>query len=82
MSNSKFGLLIFVIIGVGVMIAFGPRFLDQQQEKRDSSVDCILYRNYMQAALQYQQAGNDLARDAQLSKAIKQQKAGKCSDFF
>ena len=82
MSNSKFGLLILVIIGVGIMIAFGPRFLDQKQAERDKSTDCLLYRTYMQAALQYQQMGNDLARDAQLTKAIERQSAGKCSDFF
>jgi len=82
MSNSKFALLILVIVGVGVMIAFGPRFLDQKQGERDNSTDCMLYRTYMQAALQYQQLGDDPARDAQLTKAIERQKAGNCSDFF
>jgi len=41
-----------------------------------------LYRTYIQSALQYQQLGDDLARDAQLTKAIERQKAGNCSDFF
>ena len=69
-----------------MLVAFGPDFLNKQlssmQAERDGSVECILYRAAMEEARGWQDIGDNRGVEIALEKAIKHQKAGKCSDIF
>jgi len=81
MSNGQLGLLIAVIVGVGVMIAFGPRFLDQQQAERDKSTDCMMFRSFVDFAIDYQKLEQQAEMQRTLGEALDYKAAGNCSDY-
>ena len=85
MSKNQFTILIFVIIAVGLMAAFGPDYLKSnrsaKQAERDQSVECMRYRTAMIEAVSWQKMGNTKAMEGSLLQASKHKKAGDCSDF-
>ena len=86
MSKIQFNILIFVIIAVGLMVAFGPDYLQinrsAKQAERDQSVECVRYRNAMIEAMSWQKMGNTKAMEGSLLQASKHKKAGNCSDYY
>ena len=81
MSNTQLGLLITVIVGVGIMIAFGPRFLDHQQSKRDDSHECTMFRMYTDFAFKWGQLDDQAEVQRTLGEALDYKTAGNCSDY-
>ena len=86
MSKTQFTILIIVIIAVGVMVAFGPDYLQNnrtaKQAERDQSVECMRYQTAMIEAMSWQKMGNTKAMEGSLLQASKHKKAGKCSDYY
>ena len=86
MSKIQFSILIFVIIAVGVMVAFGPDYLQgnrsAKQAESDQSAECLRYRTAMIEAMSWQKIGNTKAMEGSLLQASKHQKAGNCSDYY
>ena len=78
MNNTKFLILIIVLIGVGFGVVFGPRILDQQQADRDASFNCSMYRLTLELAIKYQEL-NDTRAAAEYGKAIDFFEEGKCT---
>ena len=78
MSNIQLGLLISVIVGVGVMIAFGPRFLDHLQAERDDTHECTMFRMHVDFAFQFGQLDDQTGVQRNLGEALNFKKAGNC----
>ena len=81
MSSQQFSILIIVIVVVGGLVAFGPRFLDQRQAKNDKSFDCIMFRLQVDTALEYYSYDMTDKAMASLREADGSKEKGNCSDY-
>ena len=81
MSNGQLSILIAVIVVVGVMIAFGPRFLDHLQAERDDSFECTMYRLNVDIAIQYGQLDDQAEMQRAYGEALDYKESGNCSDY-
>ena len=79
MSNTRFLILIIVLIGVGFGVVFGPRILDQQQADRDGSTDCMMYRSMLEFAIDFQKMNAETEAKEAYSKAMFYLEEGKCT---
>ena len=79
MSNTRFLILIIVLIGVGFGVVFGPRILDQQQADRDGSTDCMMYRSMLEFAIDYQKMNAATQAQNAYSQSMDYFREGKCT---
>jgi hypothetical protein len=79
MSNTKFLILIIVLIGVGFGVVYGPRFLDQQQADRDASSTCLMYRSMLKFAVDYAEMDAKTQAADAYGKAMDYLEEGKCT---
>ena len=74
-----FVLTITIIGSTMSLLYFLPRFLEKKQETRDASRDCTNYRDFLSAALAWEEAGDiDQARGV-YALAIHHFKKGQCT---
>jgi antitoxin component of MazEF toxin-antitoxin module len=79
MQGNQFNTLIVTIVIVGLGVIFVPRWLDQNQLKRDSSLTCQLYRDDIAFAKKNEAKGwFDLA-NSHREIAAKNLKRGNCT---
>jgi hypothetical protein len=79
MSNTRFLILIIVLIGVGFGVVFGPRILDQQQADRDASTDCMMYRSMREFAIGFQKMNAETEAADAYSQSMDYFEKGKCT---
>ena len=79
MSNTRFLILIIVLIGVGFGVVFGPRILDQQQADRDASTDCMMYRSMLKFAIDFQKMNAETEAKETYSQSMDYFREGKCT---
>lgn len=82
MQGNQFNTLIATIVIVGLGIIFVPRWLDQNQLHRDSSLTCQLYRKDIAYAKEVEAKGwFDLAKSHR-EIAAKNLMRGKCTPVY